>query len=765
MATSQMSEVIQHLRRTVLLREEAGLTDGHLLEEFISRRGEAGLAALVRRHGPMVWGVCRRVLRNHHDAEDAFQATFLVLVRKAASVVPREMVANWLYGVANQTALKARAKTATRMARERQAADMAEPETVRPDVWHDLEPLLDQELSRLPDKYRVPIVLCDLEGKTRKEAARQLDCPEGTVAGRLARARAMLAKRLARHGFALSSGSLAVVLSQNAASACVPASLVTSTIKAASLFAAGQAAAAGVISVNVAALTEGMLKTMLLTKLKIAMAVLVAVAVLGMSTASLTFHVLGDQPADKAVQEKAKKVEPAITPVSGIVRAVDAAQSTITLANKQGEKTFSVAKDASVSIDGKPGKLADLPVEAHVTLNLAGDPATALSVQATGPQIPGVVKAIDAARNTITVAHKSGEKTFAVAKDASVRVDGKPGKLADLPVEAHVTLKLSVDQKTALSIEQGNAKKGTAGIAAVAGVVKAVDAAQNTITVVNKLGENTFTVAKDASVSIDGTPSKLADLPAEAHVTLNFFGDQKTVLSIQVDGPQVVGVVKAIDAAKNTITLANKRGEKSFTVAKNALVSIDGKPGKLADLPVEAYATLRLTVDQKTSLSIQAEGPQVSGVVKTVDAEKNTITVADKRGEHTFAVARDVKVVTDDKKAGKLADLIGGTLFSARFSAGKKEIIGVLRAEGPSFQGVVKGVDAEKNIITLSIKTKIDGVVGAEDKTFNLTKDTKIVTAINGLPLAVSDLTAEKEVILRLSTDQKATARITLLGQ
>src|SRR5882672_11131187 len=111
MATSEMSEVIQHLRRAVLLQEGAGLTDGRLLENYISRRDEAALAALVRRHGPLVWGVCRRVLRNYHDAEDAFQATFLVLIRKAASIASRELLANWLYGVAHQTALEARATT------------------------------------------------------------------------------------------------------------------------------------------------------------------------------------------------------------------------------------------------------------------------------------------------------------------------------------------------------------------------------------------------------------------------------------------------------------------------------------------------------------------------------------------------------------------------------------------------------------------------------------------------------------------------------
>ena len=186
MANSLMSEVISHLHRAVRLRDGTGLTDGQLLEAYISRGEVAALAALVQRHGPMVWGVCRRVLRNHHDAEDAFQATFLVLVRKAASVVPREMVGNWLYGVDHQTALKARATTAKRRARERQVTEMSEPAVTEPALWDDLQPLLDQELSRLPDKYRVAIVLCDLEGKTRKETARQLGCPEGTLAARLA---------------------------------------------------------------------------------------------------------------------------------------------------------------------------------------------------------------------------------------------------------------------------------------------------------------------------------------------------------------------------------------------------------------------------------------------------------------------------------------------------------------------------------------------------------------------------------------------------
>src|SRR5262249_29041793 len=176
MATSQLGKVIQHLRNAVLLRDGAGLTDGQLLEDFSSRRDEAALGALVRRHGPMVWGVCRRVLHNYHDAEDAFQATFLILVRKASSLASPELLANWLYGVAHHAALKARATTAKRRERERQVKEMPESGNtgqesgLRGQDWSDLQAVLDQELSRLSDIYRVAIVLCDLEGMTRTKA-------------------------------------------------------------------------------------------------------------------------------------------------------------------------------------------------------------------------------------------------------------------------------------------------------------------------------------------------------------------------------------------------------------------------------------------------------------------------------------------------------------------------------------------------------------------------------------------------------------------
>jgi len=302
MATSAMAELIEQLRGTALSRDGAGSTDGQLLEAYLNRRDEAALAALVQRHAPMVWGVCRRVLANYHEAEDAFQATFLVLVRKATSVRRKEMVANWLYGVAHQTALKARATVGTRKRREAQVVMMPEPAVAEPAQWDELLPILDEEVSRLPANYRAAVVLCELEGKTRKEAARQLGVPEGTVAGWVARARAMLSKRFCRRGVMFSGGSVVMALSASA-----PLALVASTVKAASLFAAGNAAAPGLISAQVAALTEGMAKTMFVTKFKTGLAVALVVAALAGAAGLIYTTQAAEQPKAKEEQPAARK--------------------------------------------------------------------------------------------------------------------------------------------------------------------------------------------------------------------------------------------------------------------------------------------------------------------------------------------------------------------------------------------------------------------------------------------------------------------------
>jgi RNA polymerase sigma factor (sigma-70 family) len=303
MAALAVNRVVRHLRLAALRPEGAGPTDGELLQAFIAHRDEAAFEGLVRRHGAMVLGVCRRLLRNHADAEDAFQATFLVLVRKAASIRTPSAVSNWLYGVAHTTALKAKAMNRKRRTRELEAG--CQPRhSASEEAWQAVQALLDTELIRLSDKYRMAIVLCDLEGKTIREAARHLGCPQGTIAARLARGRALLARRLAKQGLVLSAGALSAALTQATASASVPPSLVSSTVKATSALTAGQAALAGLVSAKVAALTQGVVQAMFLTQLKSCALGLFTLVVLGAGVGAICQGTLAQDTGGKPALQK-----------------------------------------------------------------------------------------------------------------------------------------------------------------------------------------------------------------------------------------------------------------------------------------------------------------------------------------------------------------------------------------------------------------------------------------------------------------------------
>lgn len=244
------------------------MTDSQLLERFLQHNHAGAFEDLVRSHGPMVLKVCQRILMDHHDAEEAFQATFLVLARKARSLLRRRSVAGWLYEVACRTALGARRDRAIRRKREQQMEPLPDRIAESAEGMTDIARVLDQELSRLPEKYRLPVVLCDLEGRRLQDVAAQLGCPLGTLSGRLTRAREMLRQRLIRQGVTVSCGALAMALSQQAASASVPAALVSSTVQVVNVFTISSVATAGAISPHVAALTEGVLKIMFYAQLK-----------------------------------------------------------------------------------------------------------------------------------------------------------------------------------------------------------------------------------------------------------------------------------------------------------------------------------------------------------------------------------------------------------------------------------------------------------------------------------------------------------------
>jgi RNA polymerase sigma factor (sigma-70 family) len=274
----------------------SGLSDTQLLERFATRRDEAAFAVLVRRHGPTVLGVCRRLLGNSHDAEDAFQATFFVLARKAASIARKEKLAGWLYAVARQTAKKARALNARKQTKETQVAQMHEPESEPEDTEDDRLQLLAEELARLPERYRLPIILCELEGRTHKQAGRELGWPIGTVSGRLSRGRTMLAERLSRRERGLSG--LALGLVRGSAPTSVPPALVSATVEAAAALGPGTVAT-GLISARAAKLTEIMMRALMLKKLTVLVLTLTA-GLAGGITSFMAFASSAPAPAGQA---------------------------------------------------------------------------------------------------------------------------------------------------------------------------------------------------------------------------------------------------------------------------------------------------------------------------------------------------------------------------------------------------------------------------------------------------------------------------------
>jgi RNA polymerase sigma-70 factor (ECF subfamily) len=378
MTVNRLGQAVRCLRRAVLSGGPAEPADGDLLDRFIARRDEAAFADLMRRHGPMVLGVCRRVLGNHHDAEDAAQAVFLVLVRKATSVTPRGTVGNWLYGVAYRTALEAQAAAARRRRKESQVGKPA-GQTAEAD-GRDLAALLDQELHRLPDKYRTAVVLCELEGKSRREAARQLRVPEGTLSSRLATARRLLARRLARRGLAVTGGALAAALSKEASAAAIPAPLVASTAKAA---AAGGATAAAGVSGQVIALTEGVLKAMLFNKLRSALYLTLLAAVAALAALALPRPAGADPaaapPAAKAPPEAAAKPQETKTSLQGGWKMVayDAAGLQLTPeALKKRDARITFGADGRVNIRATAPDRSELKAQGTYRLDPDADPPT-----------------------------------------------------------------------------------------------------------------------------------------------------------------------------------------------------------------------------------------------------------------------------------------------------------------------------------------------------------------------------------------------------
>ncbi len=666
MTPRPLEGVLHHLRRAVTGAQAGDLTDAQLLDDFLRRRDERAFELLVWRHAAMVFAACRRVLHDRHEAEDAFQATFLVFVRKAASIRKRDSIGSWLHRVAFRIAQRARRRAAGRPGPlpGEDVPDRASPDEV---LWRDLRPVLEEEVNRLPEKYRRPFVLCYLEGNTNDQAARQLGCPRGTVLSRLVRGRERLRARLARRGIALSGSLLAAMLISRAAEAAAPAALVNATVKAAIPFAAGTTAAS-LVSARSAAWTQGALKAMFTTKLEISAAVALVLTLAATGVGLLVPPLLAepraalqDRPPADGRRERGDGRAAPLPEVHGVVKAVDNARNTITVdvtdaGRETVEKTFAVSKTAEVAVGAglargmrgtlREAKLADLAPGATVSLLLDPDQKVVETIVAEGPTVRGVIKAVDADKKTVTLtlpaqqargrgeeAPPPEEKTYTLGPKTEIGVDDGQGrlfsleavKLVDLPVGALAALKLSANGQQVLTL--------VAEGPTVFGTVKAVDAGKKQITLTTRAGrgdagseEKVFDLAAEATVLIDDgkgrrfsvKEGKPEDVPVGALVALKLSADQKTATTLLAEGPSVQGTVKAVDNGKGTITLVTGRArdgspveEKTYAVARDVRVVVDGKASKLADVPVDANGppvSLKLSLDQKAVQSIAVGG-------------------------------------------------------------------------------------------------------------------------------------------------------------
>jgi RNA polymerase sigma-70 factor (ECF subfamily) len=360
-------------------------TDNDLLRRFITNDDEAAFAELVRRHGPVVLGVARRMLGDTPDAEDIFQAVFLVLARKASRITRPELLGNWLYGVAYRTALRGRTVAARRRARERPLMDTSSKQNTPDFFWTDLRPVLDEEVNRLPDRYRAAFVLCHVEGRTAAEAMRVLNCPEGTVLSRTAWARNRLRSRLTRRGIVPSAALFAALLSRDVLAADVSPVRVSVTVKSALAFAAGDIT--GAVPAGVAALAESVSGAISMVKFKFMTAALAGVGTLILSVGVGTIAIGQDRPqvessresksvARLPADEKPKKDESSVSVQSSapvVVKTVpqagdtqvDAATTTeiaVTFSKDMVDKSWSwsqISDDTFPKMNGKPHYDAD----------------------------------------------------------------------------------------------------------------------------------------------------------------------------------------------------------------------------------------------------------------------------------------------------------------------------------------------------------------------------------------------------------------------
>jgi RND family efflux transporter MFP subunit len=587
--TTRLPKVFEHLPE-----HGHGLTDGQLLARFVAGRDEASFAALLRRHGPMVFGVCRRVLRDAHDAEDAFQATFLILARKASAVVKRDSVGSYLYAVAYHTALEAARAIARRRAREEPMSDLPQRHVHAADpaaAESDWRPLLDRELSRLSEKCRAALILCDLEGMPQRRAASQLGVSLSTLSSRLTRGRTLLAKRLQARGVALSVGVIAVALAAEAASAGVPVALESSTARVAALVAAGQLAA---VPTPAAALMKGVMKAMFIRKLKLAIGVVMVAALLGaLGFASIpaTDAQAQDQPPPKAPDAGADK-SPTVQ-VSRPVNVTEAEHGDFT-----GRTVARETVDLRCRLSGPLTKVAckeGMPVNKGTLLFEVDPRPNELEVEKASAEMLRSEANYGKAKNSVerfktlldkqTVSREEYDNALAEVRVAEAVMMAAKAGLARAKLDLEYTRVTSPIDGTIVRAPLSVGNYVNAGTTTVATI-----AATNPIAVVFDIDERTFLDLQDAARA--GKMKSIANGKYPVRLQLSNEDEFKYEGVVESVGPQVdptTGTVQARAILPNAegrlipglfarIRLATGPGRKALLVDPEAVV--DGKDGQ-----------------------------------------------------------------------------------------------------------------------------------------------------------------------------------------
>jgi len=448
---------------------DPSLSDRELVTRFVQQHDQAAFSALVRRHASIVWSVCRRVLGQHADIEDAVQATFVLLSRKAAGLKHPELVGAWLHAVARKVALKAR----NRQSRDRVVPlDQDVPHTQDPlDVLSGREVLaiLDEELARLPEEYRAVLLLCCIEGKSREEAAQRLGWSEGSVKGRLERGRDLLSRRLSRRGLTLSAAlGASLVWQTTTAYAAIPA--VAHVLESATPQAVALAnAVAGSLGTGIW-IKWGLVGALLLTGTGVGVGIWGSAQV---EPSSRTYQQQVTSPNRVTPEQPKPEVgrllaPPAADPqrkvgatLSGLLRGVDPELPRVTLRVREIDSTYPLANGVDIRIDGKAAAASDLAAlggktRVRVTLNAEGTQVVSLAAE--GEMVTGTLLGVNAGRSTITLRRsvtdpKASAITWPLAVGATVTLDGQPATLAELSEGSAVSARLSADGKRVLSLE------------------------------------------------------------------------------------------------------------------------------------------------------------------------------------------------------------------------------------------------------------------------------------------------------------------------